>query len=296
MSKDAKQVMFGIHGVTVIDYWTGTPVAELDVIGDLSLPVTAEVESLYSGSHVWPVAGEPKTLSCDGQVTLKEYPEEIAEYLVAGVGAKTAAEAAGSVVALANDYGTSAMSATTGVATVGLKSGKTADLKAGMYLVKVVTASTVDVYAYSSVDLKKGTDITIQSDDMKITATPLTITSATAIEIPNLGVELTGGSGTIGMTIGDTAVFEIYPPHAGVETMTMGQSGAEFKRVRLFLSAQKRTTGEIGYIYCPNALALGLPGAMAEKGWSDGSVNLSVFTHETLGYSMKFTNIKAVGV
>jgi len=296
MAKDAKQLMFGIHGVTIIDYWTGKPVAELDVIGDLSLPVSAEVESLFGGSHVWPVAGEPKTLSCDGQVTLKEYPEDLAEYLVAGVGAKVAAESTGSVVALTNDFGTSVMSATTGIASVGLKSGKTADLKAGMYLVVATAAGAVDVYAYSSVDAKKGTDLTIQDDEMKITATPLTITMGAATEIPNLGVELTGGSGTIGMTIGDTAVFEIYPPHAGVETMTMGQANAEFKRVRLFLAAQKRTTGEIGYIYCPNALALGLPGAMAEKGWSDGSLSLSIFTHETLGFSMKFTNIKGIGV
>ena len=296
MSKDAKQLLFGIHGMTVRDFFTGLPIAELDVVGDLSLPVTAETEDIFGGAHVWAVAGEPKTLNCEGSLELREFPEDIAEYLAAGVGAKVAASATGTATTLTNYYGTSAVSATTGMATVGLKSGETAELKAGRYMVKVVTATTIDVYATMSSDLRKGTALTIQDDTLKITATPLTVTASTAVEVPNLGVEITGGSGTIGMTPGDTAYFDIYPPHAGVETITLGASTSTFKRVALTLSAQKRTTGEIGYIDCPNALALGIPFGGKEKGFASGAVNLKVYTHETLDYSMQFTNIKGTSV
>ena len=296
IAKDNKQLMFGIHGITVCDFFSHIPVGEeLDVIGDLSLNVSAEVESLFGGSHSWPVAGEPKTLAAEGSIELREFPEELAEYLVAGVGAKTAASSTGGVVALANHKGTSCMSATTGIASVGLKSGETAELKAGIYVVVVATATTVDVYSCSTVDMKKGTDLTKAAGTMVI-ASGLTIATDTAVEVTDTGVELTGGSGTIAMTVGDTAIYEVYPPHNGVETITMGQEGAEFKRVALVLTAQKRTTGEICYIHCPNALCLGMPLGAKETAFQSGSVTIGVFTHESLDYSIKLTNIKGTSV
>jgi len=293
--KDSKQLIFGIHGVTVCDFFSHVPVGEeLDVIGDLSLEVSAEVESLYGGSHSWPVAGEAKTLSAEGSIELREYPEELAEYLVAGVGAKAESSATGGVVAIVNRKGTSVV-ATTGIASVGLKTGETAELKAGIYVVEVASASTVDVYSCSTVDMKKGTDLTKAAGTMKI-ATGLSITTGAAVEVTDTGVELTGGSGTIGMTVGDTAIYEVYPPHAGVETITMGQENAEFKRVSLVLTAQKRTTGEICYIHCPNALCLGLPLGAKETAFQSGSAKIGVFTDETLNYSIKLTNIKGTSV
>jgi hypothetical protein len=296
IAKDNKQLIFGIHGVTICDFFSHIPVGEeLDVIGDLTLNVSAEVESLFGGSKSWPVAGEPKTLAAEGSVELREFPEELAEYLVAGVGAKTAASATGGVTTLTNFKGSTAMSATIGIASVGLKSGETAELKAGIYVVVVTAAGTVDVYSCSTVDMKKGTDLTKAAGTMKI-AEGLVIATATPVEVTDTGVELTGGSGTIGMTVGDTAIYEVYPPHNGVETITMGQSGAEFKRVALVLTAQKRTTGEICYIHCPNALCLGMPLGAKETAFQSGSVNIGVFTHSTLDYSVKLTNIKGTSV
>lgn len=296
MARSTKVEIFGIHGVTVMDYFTGLPVGQADVIGELSLPLTAEMESLYGGSHINPVAGEPTIFTADGSLELREFPEVLAEYLAAGVGATVAASATGAVAAITNYYGTSAMSATTGIATATIKSGENAKLKAGVYRVKVVTADTVDVYALNTTDLKKGTAVTIQDDALKITATALTIAMGAAVEIPNTGVELTGGSGIIGMTIGDVATFEVYPPHSGVTTVTIGAAGATFKRVGLMLEAQKRSTGEIVYIECPNALCLGWPLAMPEKGFASGSVSIGVYTHQTLNYSVKMTEIKGTTV
>ena len=295
MAKDKKQVVFGIHEITIRDYFDGVPVAALSVIGDLSLPVTAEVESLF-GSGVWPVAGEAKTLTCEGSIELREFPEDIAEYLAAAVGAKTAASATGTVSALANYKGTSCFNADTGIATSTAKTGEVLEMKAGMYMVKVVSATTVDVYACSTVDQKKGTTLPIQDDALKITAEALTIATGAAVEIPDTGVELTGGSGTIGMTVGDTAYFEIWPPHAGVEVITLGAEASAFKRVALTLTAEKRTTGQIAYIECPNALCLGLPLGGPEKAWASGSVNISVFVHNTFDYAIKFTTIDGTSV
>lgn len=297
MARSTKTEIFGIHGVTVYDYFTGMPVGQADVIGDLSLPLTAEMESLYGGSHINPVAGEPTIFTADGSLELREFPEVLAEYLAAGVGTTAAADADGAVTALANYYGTSVMNATTGIASVGLRSGATVQLKAGVYRVYAVDATTVNVYTLNTADLKKGTALVLQDDALKITASALTIEKSTAVEIPSLGVELTGGSGTIGMTAGDVAYFEIYPPHSGVTTVTIGAAGATFKRVGLMLEAQKRSTGEIVYIDCPNALCLGWPIAMPEKGFATGgSVSIGVYTHPTLNYSVKMTEIKGVTV
>ena len=291
MAKDPKHLTFGIHGVTICDYFTFTPIGEeLDVIGDLELTVSAEIEALYGGSHIFPVAGEGKSFSCEGSLELREYPEEIAEYLVAGVGAATAAAAAGGVTTIANRKGTSVMSATTGIASVGLKTGETAELKAGIYVVVATAATKVDVYACTKQFLKRGTDLTLTAGSMKI-ASDLTVETSTAVEVTDTGVELTGGSGTIGMTVGDTAWYEVYPPHNGVETITLGQSDAEFKRVALVLTAQARTTGQIFYIFCPNALCLGLPLGMKEKAFQAGNVTIGVYTDETLDYAIKTTSI-----
>ena len=296
MAKDSKILSFGIHGMTIRDYFTGVPVVELDVVGDLDIPVTAETEDIFGGSHIWAVGGEPTIISSDGSLELREFPEDIAEYLAAGVGASVAASATGTATTLTNYYGETVVDAATGIATVGLKTGETAELKAGRYMVLAASATTVDVYATTTVDLKKGTAIVPVDDTLKITASPLSITTGSAVEVTNLGVELTGGSGTIEMTAGDTAFFDIYPPHNKVETITLGAADSSFKRVALTLSAQKRTTGEIGYIDCPNALALGIPFSVKEKVWSGGSVNIKIYVNEALDYAMRFTHIRGTSI
>lgn len=296
MAKDPKQLIFGIHGATLCDFHSFQPIGEeLDVLGDLTLDVAADIESLYGGSHLWAVAGEVKTFACEGSLDIKEYPEELAEYLVAGAGTKTAASATGGVTTIANRLGTSVFSATTGIASVGLKSGEGAELKGGMYVVVAATASTVDVYAVSTANLKRGTDLTLTAGSMKIAA-GLSIETDTAVEVTNTGVELTGGSGTIGMTAGDTAFYRVYPPHNGVETITMGQAESEPKRVALMLTAQNRTTGEMFDIFCPNALVLGLPLGLKEKAFQTGGIKIGIFTDESLDYAIETTSIKGTNI
>lgn len=296
MAKDKRVYAFGVHGITVCDYFTGVPVKEFDVIGDLSIPVSAEVEDLMGGSHIWPVAGEPKTLSAEGTVELREFSEHLAEYLVAGVGAATAAESTGSITALTNLKGTSVADAETGLV---LQPTITADendeLKAGLYIVLAETATAVGIYATSTVDLKKGTAV-VPTDDTLLLLTGETITTDTASDLTALGTTHTGGSGTIAFVVGDSAYYEVYPPHAGVEVTTVGQSAATFKRVSLTIAAQKRTTGELGYIYCPNALCLGWPLEMKEKGWMSGAVQIKIYTHEDRNFSMQFTHVKATSI
>ena len=297
MAKDKRVYAFGVHGITICNFFTGVPVKEFDVIGDLSIPVSAEVEDLMGGSHIWPVAGEPKTLSAEGTVELREFSEHLAEYLVAGVGAATAAESTGSITAMTNLKGTSVADADTGiVAQPTITTDENAELKAGLYIVLAESATTIGLYATSTVDLKKGTEV-VPTDDTLIIATAQTITTAgVETDIADTGITLIGGSGTIAMTVGDSAYFEVYPPHAGVEKTTVGQSAATFKRVSLIIAAQKRTTGELGYIYCPNALCLGWPLEMKEKGWMSGAVQIKIYTHEDLDFSMQFTHIKGTSI
>jgi hypothetical protein len=98
-------------------------------------------------------------------------------------------------------------------------------LKYNYYWVVAADPTTVDVYAASNFQFKRGTDLFFDSDVLKITTSPLTIVQSAAVEIPGTGIELTGDSGIIAMTAGDVAFFDVVPPHNGVSDIDIGSAG-----------------------------------------------------------------------
>ena len=160
--------------------------------------------------------------------------------------------------------GTSVVVATTGIASVSALAGSTADMKAGLYVVKVVTASTVDVYCLTDIEFANGTDLSFVDDTLKITATPLTIATGVDVTIPSTGVKLTGGSGVIAMTIDDTAIFYVAAAHGGISEITIGKSTSEFPTHGLLCNAQKRSNGDLVEIEIFKAVGAGFPIALEE--------------------------------
>ena len=199
---------------------------------------------------------------------------------------ENAAEASGAVTTLTNKNGTSVQVATTGIASVGLKAGETADLKDGVYVVKAVSATTVDVYAISDIYFREGDDVTYQDDDGKITASALTISTGAAVEIPNTGVELTGGSGTIGMTTGDTAIFEIRSTNEGSFEYEYSENPTPIEFGCYFFS-QKKANGEYQRLYVPRCKLSSFPTGMTEKEWQEAEVTIKVLYDNAAGYSKK---------
>lgn len=277
MALSAPQSVFGIHSVTAYNPDTGIPYGTAKVVGSFSLNLSAELIELTGGSSAFPFAIETGTIATEGTIMLKEIPDWLYNVFLGNAATTNAAESAGAVTALTNVFGTTCMSATIGVASVGLKSGSSANVKAGMYVVKAASATTVDVYAMTDVDFARGSDLTYQTDLLKITGTALTISTGTAVEIPNTGLELTGGSGTIGMTIGHTAIFDSRPINTSSTVATVGSSSQSFVDVGLFCTAQKKGNDEIFMLDIMRAKAIGYPFSLNEKAFMESEVNLRAF-------------------
>lgn len=278
MALSSRKAVYGIHSVTAYNPDTLTPYGTGKVVGSFSLNLSSELTELHGGSYPFPWKIENGVISTEGSVMLREIPDWLYETFLGNAASTNAAEASGAVGSLTNAYGTSLLDAATGVASVGLKSGSSADLKAGMYQAIVVSATTVDVYAMTDVDFARGTDLTFQDDALKITASALTITTGgAATEIPNTGLEFIGGSGTIGMTIGDTAFFDSRPVNTGSTTATVGTSTISFPDIGLFCAAQKQGDDEIFMLDIMRCKAIGHPFSLSEKTFMESEISLRAF-------------------
>jgi len=212
-------VSYNSYGFAAVDRVTKLPFGKfIQLNGGMSINPNAQVNTLTGGGEQHNVAAELGTIDTEIQVTAKETPPWL--YTLAGYDVvENAAEAAGSVNNFANSIGTSVLDATTGIATATVVTA--ADLKPGTYLVKAVSPTTIDVYKVSNFGAQLGTDLSIVDDTMKITASALTIVASSSVTIPGTGVQLDGGSGTIGMTTDDISVFEVRIINAASQTISM---------------------------------------------------------------------------
>lgn len=276
MSLSAPRIVFGVHSLSPYQRSDRMPYGILKVIGSSSLALTSSVEQLYGGSQRFSWAAESKTFASEMTCKVKAYPGFLFTQFLGGTNVDNAAEPSASVTAIANALGTSAFQATTGIASVAVKAGSEADVKMAKYVVKVVSSSTVDVYMLSDVDAQRGTDLVFVNDALKITASPLTIVASTAVDIPGTGLKLTGGSGTIGMTIGDTAYFQSRPINTGSSDITIGSAATALPAFGAVILAQKRATGEMFEIEAFNCIATGFPIPMDEMAFSTTEMKVTM--------------------
>lgn len=263
----APRILFGVHSLSPYSRADFTPYGILKVIGSASMTMQASVEQLYGGAQKFSWAAESKTISADISAKVKAYPGFLFTQFLGGTVVDNAGEATASVTELVAGKGTSAI-ATTGMASVGVKSGSEAQVKFAKYLIKVVSATTVDVYAYSDIDFNRPTAAVYQNDLLKITATALTITASTAVDIPGTGIQITGGSGTIAMITGDTATFSSRPENASSSDIVIGQASTSLPAFGAVILAQKRATSEMFEVTAFNCVASGFPIAMDEMAFS----------------------------
>ena len=147
--------------------------------------------------------------------------------------------------------------------------GSEADVKSTRYVVKAVSATTVDVYAMSDADFGVGNDLSFVDDSLKITASALTITQSGAVDIPNTGLELTGDSGVIAMTTGDTASFISRAINDGSTEVIIGSTTQTFIDVGLVFHGQRQKDGTVMSLDIFRALGIGIPFNFTEKAFAD---------------------------
>jgi hypothetical protein len=247
---------FGIYSVSAINRSTNLPYGMAAIVGDCSVNLEASSVDNRGGSSLFPRATEITEIDSNATFNLRSWPDWVYTVFFGATVSTTAASAtSGTVGTIANEKGTSVV-ATTGIATATLKSGEAANLKYNYYWVVAADPTTVDVYAASNFQFKRGTDLFFDSDVLKITTSPLTIVQSAAVEIPGTGIELTGDSGIIAMTAGDVAFFDVVPPHNGVSDIDIGSAGIVFPEHELILFGKQRASGELFSIRCYKAQAV----------------------------------------
>lgn len=268
MTLSDPQCLFGVHSVTAYNPDTRLPFGTAKVVGSVSFNNAGEIIDLFGGSNLYPWKKETGVIDASGTFLFREYPDWAFEAFLGKAATVNAAEALGSVDTIANRGGTSAVAAT-GLLSVGVKAASEADVKSTRYVVLVVSPTTVDVYAMSDADFAVGADLTFQNDALKITASPLTIATGADVDIPNTGLELTGGGGAIAMTTGDTASFISRAINDGSTEVIIGSDTSAYIDVGLVFHGQRQKNGTVMSLDIFRALGIGMPFNFTEKAFGD---------------------------
>lgn len=283
--------LFGVHGFTPYNRDNGLPYGVANVLKNSTFSLTGEQVQLYGGAQKAPYAIEDANITSEIQLNVAQYEDWMFQLFMGKAPTNVALED-GVVSALTNKKGTSVMSATTGIASIATKTGGEVDLKFGKYLVKAVSTTAVDVYALTDIDFSRGTAKAFVDETLKITATPLTIVAATAVEIPGFGIELTGGSGTIGLTVDDTAIFDVVPPATQSMEVILGGANDVFPEFGALMLAQQRSNGELFEVDAFRCKGAGLPLSLQEKTFGEAEIKATAFYDSVKGGICKIRAVK----
>jgi hypothetical protein len=277
--------LFGVHSVCSVSRTTRIPTGTVRVLGDISLAFEASSVQNRGGSSWYPWATEITEINPSISFQIKEYPDWVmTNYAAAKITTTAASATDGTVTALVNKEGTSVFDASTGIATVTLESGENDNMKTGAFRIIAVSATTVDVYAVSNFQFTRGTDLYADDNTMKITTSPLTVTSGSTTSIPGTGMEITGGSGTIALVAGDVSEYHVASPHNGLSKVEIGVDGYIFPEHELYIFGKQRADGRAVYIHCPKAVCTsGMTWNFSQGDFSNTDISVDLLNDATLG-------------
>lgn len=284
--------IFGIHSFSPYSRSTGMPYGIMKVLKSSSVSFQGALVALNGGSAKYPWAVEEGKINSQLNLKVSEYPDFLFQLFGGASPTENGADATGAISSLTNVYGTSLMNATTGIASVAIISGSETDLKFGKYVIKVITATTVQIYCMSDVDFGSGTAKILATDALALASSNYTVTASTATNITGWGFKFTGGSGTIGMTAGDTATFELKPINTANMVLTLGQVADTFPEFGAVCYAKKKGSGEIFEMDLPRIKGEGHPIGLDEDKFSEADVKCMVMYDSTLNYVARIRTVK----
>lgn len=288
MALSSPRILFGVHEFTPYSRSTGEFYGTVRVLASSSLSLSGELIQLNGGSNRYPWDVQDGNITAEISLTVKEYPDFLFELFLGKAPTTDASGTSGNASTLTNVSGT--LVAAVGLASVSVTTA--ADLKFGKYIVKAASATTVDVYASTDVDFRRGTDGEFENDLLKITASPLTITTDTPVAVPGYGVSLTGGSGTIGMTTGHTAEFYVQPIYDSRTEVTIGATSDVFPEFGAIMIGEQKGSGEMVDIEAYRVKAIGLPMGFQEKAFSESEVTAQCFYDSVKNAVLKVRFVK----
>lgn len=268
--------IFGVDNVVFYNKSTGIPYGKVvQDVTSININVSQELTNRFGGSNTFPLHVSRGDVTPEISVTVGEFIPYLFQLFFGASLTTNSAEASGNTSSIRNINGTSIVNASTGIATASTKSGSEADLKNAMYAVKYASATTVDVYILAPRDRTRGDDLTILSDDMKV-ASGLSITTATATEIPNTGVELTGGSGTIAFVSGDTAYFETRSINNSSHLIYAGTGTDCFVNFGMVVQTEVDDNGNQWMFEFPNVAGGGFPINPTRKEYAETEIPMQL--------------------
>jgi hypothetical protein len=209
--------------------------------------------------------------------TAASYRNEAYEQLAKAEVTDIDADASGEIYGFDNFKGTSVKVATTGIASITITDAT--ELKEGMYVIVATDTAKCKVYAFSDLQLADGTMIQPADDSMMIDSEK-TITTAGNTAVTSMGITLDGGSGTIGFTTGDSALFYVRRADVvGEEILVTGATDFDEIGIMLF---PDHYNGEYTMIDCFKVTAGGLPIEIKDT-WSTYQISTELLKDETEG-------------
>lgn len=299
MALSPKREYWSAHSCFLYDRDTWLPIASarIEVIQSFSVALTGELVLNTGGDSSYPHGAEPGLISTDISIECTEFQDAFYQYFLgADVTSSTSAETTGGVTTITNRNGSSVADGITGIASVAATGSDEGDLKDGLYVVKCVTATapcTVDIYCLNDMDFLQGTDLTFVDDTYKVTSAAITIpNSGSTVADASLGLTFTGGSGTVSMTVDDTASFYVRKVNTGgYRTVDVGKSNITFPAFGLMANLGKQSNGTTQYAQFYNCRGVGMPINSTSKGFSSTTFNVTALRDTSLDkvFSMRET-------
>ena len=276
----------GIHSATLINKTTGKPYCILKVLSSYSPSFSRETVELTGGSNPNAIDSIDGVVDNSLTLTVKEFHNSL--YTLAGydVTFETGGESDGATANFTNLINTTVFDASTGIASVSVDTGNADNVKDGRYYAVCTSASgVVDLYCSTDIQFDRGTDVTYLSDDLKV-ASDQTITSGSDTDINNLGLSLTGATGTISMTEGDVAYFDVRSENEAYGVYSYGDNPTPIE-FELWLYSQKKSNGEFFADHYPRVKFSAVPAGMTSQEWLEAELACKVLYDQTFGYSQK---------
>lgn len=271
------RTLYGLHSASPYNRTSGLPYGILKVLEGSSLNVSGKLVTLMGGSNKYPWAVESGESQADVDLKVNEYPSFLFQLLYGATPTETGSSATGSVSSPVNVSGTSVVAAT-GIASLEVTpTTGAASLKFGKYWIKATDSTHVDVYASTDIDMGRGSAGSFQDDTLKITATPLTITEAGTVDVPNFGITITGGASAIALVAGDTAVFEVLPPSNKSMSVVIGSVSQVPPEFGMIAMGQKSGSLEITELDIFRMKGTGLPLGLQPNAFAKADVKLQAF-------------------
>lgn len=274
MSLSAPRLIFGVHAFTPYSRATGLPYGTIKVLKSSSLVLSGALVDLLGGSSKYPWASEPGPISAELQLKGSAYADFLFTLFLGFAPTTTGAALLGAVTTAVNKNGSSIIAAA-GILTPSIKTGSEGDLKFGKYVIVATGASHVDLYMLGDIDIARGNDGTMQSDLLKVTATPLSIATTVGTDVPNFGLTFTGGATTTAFVTGDTATFSVLPENTTSTAVNIGSSaGTLFPEFGAIVHAAKRGDQELNELDVYRCIGSGMPINFNENAWSEYDIKV----------------------